>query len=134
MKKILYVEDMKKCYEKTKETVGKEFEIDWRDNCFDAIKSITRNLKEYSAVIVDVNLNYNPNLPSNKQTTDGLELIKIIKKEFKRQEINIPIICASSNGELYKKLALKAGADIFLWKKEFWEKGSKILEELVKKI
>jgi CheY-like chemotaxis protein len=133
--KILYLEDMKECYEKTEKALGNIFEISWRDNAFDAIKSITRNLRDYSAVIVDVNLNYNPNLPVNKQTTEGLELIKIIKKEFKRQGIEIPILCASSNGTQYKKASLEAGADIFIWKKELWEdKGKKVLEDLVKKI
>lgn len=135
MKKVLYVEDMKECYEKTEKALGDLFEIAWRDNCFDAIRSITRNLRDYSAVIVDVNLNYNPNLPPNKQTTEGLELIKIVKKESKRQGINIPIICASSNGVAYEQLSLEAGADRFLWKKELWEgKGKKVLEDLLEKI
>ncbi len=133
--KILYVEDMKGCYEKTEKALGKVFEIAWRNNAFDAIKSITRNLREYSAVILDINLDYNPNLPLNKQTTEGLELIKIVKKESERQGVNIPIICATSNGTGYEKKSLDAGANICLWKKELWgEKGKTILEELVKKI
>ena len=133
--KILYIEDMKECYEKTKEALGSEFDIVWRDNCFDAIKTITRYLKEYSAAIFDVNLTYNPELPQDRQTTEGLTLIKILKKECQRQGVNIPIICASSNGELYKHLSEQAGADKFLWKKELWEeKGKEILENLVKKV
>lgn len=134
-RKILYIEDMKECYEKTNEALGETFEISWRDNCFDAIKSITRNLREYSAVILDINLNYNPSLPANKQTTEGLSLIRIVKKEAERQGVNIPILCATSNGTQYEKACLEAGADKFLWKKEFWEgKGKEVLEELIKKV
>lgn len=133
--KILYVEDMKECYEKTQNALGNDFEIAWRDNGFDAIKSITRNLWEYSAAVIDVNLNYNPNLPANKQTTEGLELIKIIKKESKRQGVNIPIICASSNGTAYEGLSIEAGADRFLWKKELWNgRGKEVLEDLIAKV
>lgn len=134
MKKILYVEDMKECYERTRETIGNNFEIDWKNNYSGAFDAITNNLMDYSAVIMDVNLNYKPDLPLNEQTTEGLDLIKIIKKEAEKQKINIPILCASSNGELYKKLSIKAGADIFLWKKEFWEKGNKVLEDLIEKV
>lgn len=136
--KILYIEDMEECYEKTKEALGSEFDIDWRNNPFDAINAIIRHLPEYSAAIIDVNLSYNPNLPSDKQSADGLELIKIIKKESKRwskiQKTNIPVICASSNGTQYEKASYEAGADRFLWKKELWEgKGKEILEELIRK-
>lgn len=126
---------MKECYEKTIEALGEDFEISWRDNCFDAIKSITRNLREYSAAVIDVNLNYNPNLPDDKQTTDGLELIKIVKKEAERQKINIPILCVSSNGTRYEGLSIQAGADRFLWKKEFWKgRGKEALEDLIAKV
>jgi CheY-like chemotaxis protein len=133
--KILYVEDMKGCYERTKNALGNMFEIDWKTNFLDALNTIETNLTDYSAVISDINLKYNPDLPLNKQTTEGLELIKIIKKESERQGVNIPIICATSNGTQYEKKSLEAGANICLWKKELWgEKGKTILEELVKKI
>jgi CheY-like chemotaxis protein len=135
MKKILYIEDMKECYEKTKDSIGKDFEIDWKENPFDAIKAITRHLPEYSAAIVDVNLSYNPKLPLDKQSAEGLFLIGIIKQESKRQGVDIPIICASRNGELYKEPSINAGANAFLWKKELWEgKGKEVLEKLVKKV
>jgi hypothetical protein len=133
-KKVLYIEDMKECYEKTSETLGKTFEIDWKNNYSDAFDAINKNLRDYSAAVFDVNLDYNPNLPKNKQTREGLDLIKMTKKEAERQEIDLPIICASSNGELYGKLSIEAGAKIFLYKKEFWENGKEILEALVKKI
>jgi len=135
MKKILYVEDWKECYEKTCKAMGKTFEIDWRKNYSEALNAITENLNDYSAAVFDINLDYNPNLPDNEQTTEGLDLIKILKKEAKKQGISIPILCASSNGTLYEPLSLGAGADRFLWKKEFWEgKGKEVLEDLIKKV
>ena len=135
MKKILYVEDMKKCYERTSETLGKTFEIDWKNNYSEALNAIIKNLGEYSAAVFDVNLDYKPDLPDDKQTREGLDLIKILKEEAKKQSISIPIICASSNGAIYEPLSLKAGADKFLWKKELWEgKGKEVLEDLIKKV
>ncbi|MCX6750936.1 MAG: hypothetical protein NTZ83_05740 [Candidatus Pacearchaeota archaeon] len=128
-RKILYVEDMKECYENTCKAIGDTFEIDWRKNYSEAMNAITKNLGEYSAAVFDVNLN-----PADEQTREGLDLIKKLKEEAKKQGISIPIICASSNGALYKPLSLKAGAKRFLWKKEFWEgKGKEVLEELIKK-
>jgi CheY-like chemotaxis protein len=134
-RKILYIEDMKECYKKTSEALGQDFEIDWKKNSPDAINAIVKNLKKYSAVVSDVNLYHNPNLPDNEQTTEGLNLIKIAKEEAERQGISIPIICVSKNGALYEKLSLEAGARRFLYKKEFWEgKGKEVLEELIKKV
>ncbi len=133
-RKILYIEDMKKCYENTCKAMGETFEIDWKNNYSDAFDAITRNIGEYSAAVFDVNLDYNPNLPDNEQTAEGLNLIRMFKREAERQEINIPIICASGNGKLYEKLSLEAGANKFLWKKEFWEKGKGVLEDLIKKV
>lgn len=133
-RKILYVEDIKECYKKTSETLGKYFEIDWKNNYFDALKAVTENLVNYSAVITDINLDYDVNKSKDEQTREGLDLIEMLKREKERQELDIPIICASSNGALYQKPALEAGADIFLWKRELWENGKEILESLVKKI
>jgi CheY-like chemotaxis protein len=133
-RKILYIEDMKECYEKTNEALGKNFEIDWKSNYSDAMDAINGNLIDYSAVISDINLNYDPNKSNNEQTREGLDFIEMIKKETERQGIDIPIICASRNGELYEKLSIEAGAKMFLWKKELWEKGKEVLEALVKKI
>lgn len=135
MKKILYVEDMQECYENTCKAMEGTFEIDWRKNYSEALRAITENLKDYSAAVFDVNLDYKPDLPDDKQTREGLDLIKILKEEAKKQGISIPILCASSNGTLYKPLSLEAGADKFLWKKEFWKgKGKEVLEDLIKKI
>jgi CheY-like chemotaxis protein len=134
MKKILYIEDMKSCYDKTSEALGKDFEIDWKQNYSSGIEALSKDLNQYSAGVFDVNLDYNPELPNDQQTREGLELIKLAKQEREKKNLNFPIICASSNGTLYEKLAIQAGADIFLWKKEFWEgKGKKALEELIKK-
>lgn len=134
-RKILYIEDMPECYKKTEEALGNDFDIDWRKDGFSAIKAITSNLKDYSAAIFDVNLNYNPNKPENEQSTEGLYLIRILKERCNRWGIKIPIICASSNGTAYEQFAIEAGADRFLWKKELWEgKGKEVLEELVKKV
>ncbi len=131
--KVLYVEDIKECYEKTKSAIGKKFEIDWKTNYADAFISINKNLEQYSAGIFDINLGYNSSLPNNLQTTEGFDLIKRVHKERKNRNLHFPIICTSSNGN-YKEKALKSGADLFLWKKEFWENGQKILEELIEKV
>jgi CheY-like chemotaxis protein len=133
-RKILYIEDMEECYKKTSEALGKDFDIDWKKNYFDALKAITENITNYSAVITDINLDYDKNKSKDEQTREGLNLIGILKREEERQELDIPIICASSNGALYQKSAIEAGADIFLWKRELWENGKEILEALVKKI
>ena len=134
MKKILYVEDMEECYKKTNKVLGNFFEIDWRKNYSEAIDAINKNLDKYSVAIFDINLDYEPYLSNDEQTKEGVSLIKIIKKELKNKGISIPIICASSNGKLYRELSLKAGADVFLWKKEFWEKGKIVLDNLIKKV
>jgi CheY-like chemotaxis protein len=132
-RKILYIEDIEECYKKTNETIGKSFEIDWKNNYSDTFDAINNTLINYSAIIVDVNLDYDPNKSDSEQTRQGLDFIKMAKREMERQEINIPIICASSNGKLYKKLSLEAGADIFLWKGELWERGKEVLEDLIRK-
>jgi len=112
--------------------LGENYNIDWKRNYSDALRAITNCLNEYSAAVLDVNLDYNPKLSYAEQTREGLDLIRILKEEAKKKGISIPILCASSNGELYKQLALEAGADIFLWKKELWKDGGrKKLEELL---
>ena len=132
MKNILYIEDMEECYLQTKFSLGENYNIDWKRNYSDALRAITNCLNEYSAAVLDVNLDYNPKLSYAEQTREGLDLIRILKEEAKKKGISIPILCASSNGELYKQLALEAGADIFLWKKELWKDGGrKKLEELL---
>lgn len=134
-KKILYIEDMEDCYKKTSEALGNDFDIDWKRGYSEAFNAINRYLGQYSAAIFDVNLEYNPNLPNDKQTTQGLDLIKMTKREAERQEINMPILCVSSNGTRYEKLSMEAGADRFLWKKEFWKgRGKEVLEDLIAKV
>ena len=134
MKKILYVDDMKECYEKTKEALGDVFEIDWKDNYVKGLNAIKEHFEDYSAVVFDVNLNYNPRLKKNMQTTKGLDLIEIAKIERIMGGVTTPILCVSANGR-YRRPALHRGADLFLWKKEFWNgKGRKALEELIKKV
>lgn len=131
--KILYIEDMEECYERTNEIFKKNFEIDWKKNYDDALNAIQGNFEQYFAGIFDVNLNYNPSLPIEMQSTEGFELIALAKKERERKNLSFPILCASSNID-YKEGALKRGADIFLCKKELWEgKGKEILEELIRK-
>ncbi len=132
MNKILFVDDMKKCYEKTREALGSNFEIDWKDNLLEGIEAITKNFDQYSAGIFDVNLDYDPNLPNNEQTAEGFELINLAKKERDKKGIFFPILCVSSHGE-YKNLAFKNGADFFFYKREFWENKKEFLEYLIKK-
>lgn len=130
MKKILYVEDMEKCYLKTKEAFGEEYFIDWKKTeveAFNAINDLVKNQLAYDAAIFDINLNQNPSIPLNKQTSEGLGLIKRLREKSEE----ILILCVSSNGK-YKNQALKNGADAFFFKKEFWEeKGKRVLSEIL---
>lgn len=125
-RKILYVEDMEKCYEKTKGAIGNHFDIDWKDNYTDAENSIIKDLHKYSAGIFDVNLS------DNLQSTEGIELIKLARKEAEARNIHFPILCVSSNGK-YKEISIENGADLFFWKKQFWKNGKNILEDLIGK-
>ena len=124
---------MKQCYENTSKALGNDFEIDWKTNYSEALKAINGNLEQYSVGIFDVNLDYNPRLPLNQQTTEGLDLIKLAKEKSKEKGMDFPIICASSNNS-YRKSAMQNGADLFLLKKEFWNKGKSKLENIIKKI
>ena len=132
-KKILYVEDMKECYENTSRALGGSFEIDWKKNYSEALNAIKNNFEQYSAGVFDVNLDYKPGLPMSKQSTEGFALMNLAREEREKKNIRFPILCASKNWN-YKEGALKNGADLFFYKKEFWEKGKALLEELVKKV
>ncbi len=131
-KKILYIEDMPKCYEKTKEILGEKYNLDWRKTSDEAIDAIKNHLKDYDVIISDVNLTYIPGIPNFDQTKEGLSLIKLAREECKKNKHKIPIFCVSSNGT-NKKPSLKNGANIFMWKKSFWEgKGEKYLDKILK--
>ena len=127
-KKILYIEDMLKCYEKTKESLGEEYNLDWRKNFLEGIKAIREEyVGQYCAAIFDVNLDYDPSKPNNKQTKEGLYLMRMLRKKSN----NLLILCVSSENN--KESALRNGANIFMFKKEFWsEKGRQKLEEILK--
>ncbi len=129
VKKLLYVEDMKECYEKTKSTIGSEYIIDWKTDFIDAFNAI-KNLEEYSAGIFDINLDYDSTLPEDKQTTQGFDLIRFAKMERERRKIHFPIICVTGNIK-YKSRAMILGADKFLCKKEFWKNANNFLEEII---
>ena len=125
MKKILYVEDMIKCYEKTLEILGNDYNLDWRKDFISGLKAMTEP-ETYYAGIFDVNLNYDPLKSSEQQTKEGLKLIKIVKLV---KGLDFPVICISAMDN--RKEALEQGADLFMWKKEFWEKGKKTLDEIL---
>ena len=126
-KKILYVEDMEKCYENTCQTL-KGYDLDWRKNFLEGINAIEEEyVGQYCAAIFDVNLDYNPLKPNNKQTKEGLYLMRKLRKKSN----NLLILCVSSENN--KENALRNGADIFMFKKEFWSgKGRQKLEEILK--
>lgn len=126
--KVLYIEDMEKCFDNTQRALGNEYEIDWKKNVLDAIEAIKGDISQYDAAIFDVNLLYDSSKPDSEQTKEGLNLIKILREKV----INLPIFCVSSQNN--KKSALEQGVDEFMWKKEFWDgKGKQKLDEYLKK-
>ncbi|MFH1521598.1 MAG: hypothetical protein ABIF18_01435 [archaeon] len=130
--KILYVEDERECYKKTLELFGEDFDFDWRRFNGEVLPRIyNKELLKYSAGVFDVNLFYEPHLPYNEQTKDGLILIKLAKQEAEKNRIKFPILCISERNE--EEVALKAGADLFMFKKEFWDRGREVLGKLIKK-
>ena len=127
-KKILYIEDMEECYEKTQQILSKKYDIDWKKNFLEGIKAIREeDVGQYCAAIFDVNLNYDHSKPNNEQTEEGLYLMRILREKSNE----LPILCVSSENN--KEAALRNGADIFMFKKEFWSgKGKEKLEEILK--
>lgn len=130
--KMLYVEDMQKCYDKTAEVFGNSVEIDWRKSTLEAIDAIYSHPEKYDLAVFDVNLFYNPNKPDQEQSKEGLALIWMLREELKERgrKPNLPIFCVSSDGE-NKPLSIENGATSFLWKKQFWENKKNPLENLV---
>ena len=122
--KLLYVEDFRKCFEITKGIFGKKYLIDWRKNFIEGAMAMN-NLDQYYAGIFDINLDYNPDIPEDEQTKEGLDLIEVIRERGS----NLPIICASKNN--YRNEALERGADLFMFKKEFWDNGIEALAKLI---
>ena len=126
MKRILYVEDMYKCFEKTKSILGDSYSIDWRKDFRQGLEALS-NIDKYCGGVFDVNLNYDPEKPNGEQTKEGLSLIKLVRE---RGGEDFPIICVSSMNN--EQEALECGANLFMFKKEFWSGGKKILDNLIK--
>jgi CheY-like chemotaxis protein len=127
---ILYVEDMKECFEKTREILGKEYSLDWRWTPFIASKAI-EFIEKYDLAIFDVNLFYDPKKSNHEQTKEGLELISMAKKEAERKGIDIPIICVSSDD--HEQEALAMGATLFMYKEKFLDSGAKTIDDILRK-
>jgi DNA-binding response OmpR family regulator len=121
-KKILYVEDMKECFERTRNSLGRGYSVDWRETLEEGAKALCEN--EYSAVLIDINLYYDPSKPSEEQTKEGLKLV-----ELAREISDTPIICISARNN--REESLRSGADLFMFKKEFWRNGKETLEGLL---
>ena len=115
MSRVLYIEDMKECYYQTKKVFGDKTRVCWVKKITpEFYEKIIKHLGKYDKVIVDVNLDY-----SQPETEEGIEVIKELRKESP----NLEIICISSENK--KEKALKAGADKFMYKKQFWEESGK---------
>ena len=123
--KLLYVEDFRKCYEITQGVFGEYYDIDWRKNFIEGAMSMN-NLEQYCAGVFDINLNYDSSKADSEQTREGLDLIEVVRERGS----SLPIICASKDN--CKNEALERGADLFMFKKEFWERGREALEKLIK--
>jgi len=126
-KKILYIEDMEICYQKTRQALGCNYELDWRQNIFSAMQAIW-DIDEYDAVVIDGNLIYDSNISNDEQSTEGIEIAKIIRANNPK----IPILFSSSNQKIIQK-ARDSGVETAMFKRQFWEgKGKEKLEELLK--
>lgn len=134
MRKILYIEDMEECHELTKEALGGSYEIDSAYTFEQAKERIIKNIRNYEAVISDVNLVYDETKRDNEQTKEGIDSIMLAREESKKARIKkLPIFCISSDGA-HRKLSLKTGANIFMWKKEFWSgKGKDYMDRILNK-
>jgi len=120
-KRILYIEDMRNCYDSTKDTFD-GVRICWIKKITPKFDRIIGHLKKYDSILVDVNLN-----ESKPDTKEGLEIIKKLKK-FSEY---IPIVCVSSWD--YREESKQAGADLFMFKLQLWVKGKSELEKLLDK-
>jgi len=132
MRKILYIEDMEECHEFTKRALGHSYEVISAYTKQEAEKIIKDSIDKFDAVISDVNLVYDKSKPDNEQTKEGLELIAFARKESKGRGMRkLPIFCISTDGS-NKKPSLKTGANIFMWKKTFWNgKGQEYLDKII---
>jgi CheY-like chemotaxis protein len=107
--RILYIEDMKECYELTKNLFGNNTRVCWIKKITPLFERIKKNLNDYNKAVVDVNLDY-----SKPETEEGINIIR----ELRETSPNLEIICISSENKEEK--ALKAGANKFVYKKQFW--------------
>lgn len=111
--RILYVEDMRECYEKTKEAFRDE-DVRWVKKITRSFDEIKKYLRKYDKAVVDVNLDF-----LKLESEEGLNIIRKLR-EFRR---DLEIICVSSQD--YKEKALEAGANKFVYKKEFWKRDGR---------
>src|SRR3989338_6169007 len=111
-KRILYIEDMRECYDKTVAALGHEYDLDWRKNLLEAMQALG-HIKVYNAVVCDGNLTYDDSLPDDVQSVEGLEIIR----EIRRRGSNIPIVFASCTRTSIER-ALKLGANFSMFKKQ----------------
>jgi len=130
-RRILYVDDMPVCEKKRRKTLnGAYYYLDWRRTEKEG-RAALEDLSQYDAVIFDVNLNYDSSKPDEEQTTEGLGLIKLARRKSRRDEGELLIFCISTGN--YGGEAMKAGADVFMWKWEFFSgKGKENLDGLLR--
>ena len=112
--RILYIEDMKKCYELTKEVLGNDVNIRWVKKITYEFDKIISHLETYDSVIVDANLN-----DSIPETEEGIDIIR----KLRETSSDIEIICISIVDK--RKKALDAGANYFMFKRQFWENNGR---------
>ena len=101
---------MKECYELTKDAF-RGSRVCWVRKISPSFNNIARHLKNYRKAVVDVNLDI-----SRPETEEGLEVIK----RLRGYSDTLPIICISSENK--KEKSLEAGANKFIFKKQFWSR------------
>jgi len=138
-KKILYIDDMELCHDKMRGLVyalnnnGHLIELYHRQTALSGIyRAKTKNIGKYCLAIVDINLDYNPELLIWEQTTEGLDVIEAIKKRKTELRLKKPFIWAVSFND-YREQSLMAGADRFFFKRDFFgERGLQSLDAFLK--
>lgn len=75
MEKVLYVEDMKKGYELTKDVLGSNVRVCWIKKITSPFDRIAEHIEKYDRAIIDVNLN-----ALQPETEEGLNVIKKLRE------------------------------------------------------
>jgi DNA-binding NtrC family response regulator len=113
---ILFVNHIPDCCRKFMKGLSGKYSMHWSQNIQQAVYQARMN--KYDLIITDVHL-------SPDELAEGLFFIRQTREVDK----NIPIICI--NEKYYKDVALIAGTDRFVFKREFFNNIEEIIHEIL---